>query len=159
MENDQTDPRPGYTVLGMLAGAGVGLLTGALAFALLLPPPTNTLTIASTYTLIGLAPLAAGTLTVGLTALRFIKRRRISPFTAVLLVFALSLGLAILVAAISTAFGVNFFLALFGFGVPVMWCMTVAAILLPWLSRHRAISIAALATLAAMSIFGLISLT
>lgn len=159
MDNDRTDPRPRYTVLGLFAGAGVGLLTGALAFALLLPPPTNTFALASTYALTGLGPLTAGTLIVGLATLGFIRRRYVGSFATGILVFALSLGLAILVAAIATAFGINFFLAVLGFGIPIIWCMTVAVMLLPWLSRHRTISVAALAAVAAMSIFGLVNLT
>lgn len=156
VNSERVDPR--YTVLGMLAGAGVGLLTGALFFALLLPPPTNTFEIVTRYTLLGLVPLAAGVLIVGLTVLRVIKRRRFHPFTAALTVFALSLGLAIVVAAIATAFGINFFLALTGFGIPVIWCMTIAVMLLPWLSRHRTASLASLVGLAAACIAGLFNL-
>jgi hypothetical protein len=156
MNTQKVDPR--YTVLGMLAGAGVGLLAGALFFALLLPPPSNTFKIVTTYTLIGLIPLAAGVLVVGLGVLRIIKRRRLHPFTAALIVFALSLGIALVVSAIATAFGINFFLALVGFGVPVIWCMTIAAILLPWLSRHRTASVASLVAVAAVCIAGLFDL-
>ncbi|MFE4468701.1 hypothetical protein ACFRFH_07770 [Leifsonia sp. NPDC056824] len=145
---------PRYTALGMFAGAGVGLLTGALFFALLLPSP-DAFRIVSTYTLMGVGPLAAGTLVVGLIILRVLRDRRLHPFSAGVAIFVLSLGIAVLVAAVAPAFGGNFFLALIGFGIPIIWCMTVAAMLLPWLSRHRAVSVASLASLGAVSIAGL----
>jgi len=153
VSSEKADPH--YTLLGMVAGAGVGLLTGALFFALLLPPPTDILRIVSTYTLMGLGPLSAGTLAVGLIVLRVLNRRRAHPFTAAMIVFALSLGLAIIVAVIAGAFGNNIFLALVVFGIPIIWCMTVAVILLPWLSRHHVVSAASLASLVAVSIAGL----
>lgn len=156
MNSETSGPR--YTVLGMSAGAGGGLLTGALVFALVLPPPTDVLRIVSTYTLMGLGPLGAGTVLVGLIALRILNRRRAHPSSAAMVVFALSLGLAVIVAAIAAAFGLDFFLALVGFGIPIIWCMTVAAILLPWLSRHRTASLASLASVLATSVAGLFNL-
>lgn len=153
MNSESAGPR--YTVLGMFAGAGVGLLTGVLFFAFLLPSPTNFVRTVSVYTLMGVGPLAAGTLVVGLIILRVLRGRRLHPFTAAVTIFVISLGIAVLVAAVAAAFGVNFFLALIGFGLPIIWCMTVAAILLSWLSRHRAASVASLASVAATSFAGL----
>lgn len=138
----------------MFAGAGVGLLSGAFLYALSFP--ADVIAIASRSILVALAPLAIGTIVVGLPTLFVLRRHCTHPLVAVVAVGALAFGVGSLSAVVvAVFFGNNVFLAFLTLGLPVVWCMTVAAALLPWLSSHRGASVAALVLVGAASLVGL----
>jgi hypothetical protein len=98
-------------------------------------------------------------LLVGLVTIRVFNRRNVPPFSAALMVFTISVGIVLLTATVFAVFGANFFIVLMAIGVPIIWCMTASGILLPWLSRHRRVSIASLAGLVAVCSAGLFNLS
>ncbi len=147
-----------YTYLGMLAGAGSALVIGSLYYASLVSAPSRLFEIASRYTLIGLVPVVAGSLVIGVGALRLLNKVNVDALGAAAATFGLSMAVAFVTALVGREFGLPFGLGLLTLGVPIIWCMTLSGVLLAPLSRHRNVSVTLLAGVGAVSVAGALAL-
>lgn len=143
-----------YSYLALLAGGGLGLITGALVFASLVTDWPDVLAVASRYSLLGLGPLVVGSLILGIPAMRFLNRRQVDGLYAALFTAGLSIAIALLVTMVAAVIGIPFGIGLVSLGVPVIWTMVASGALLATLSAKRTVSIIALCLVVAMSAFG-----
>ncbi|GAB3615805.1 hypothetical protein GCM10027416_03620 [Okibacterium endophyticum] len=153
-----TPTRRTYSFLACAAGGALGLLTGALAYSALIPGP-DFLSLAARTILFGVAPLLIGLLAIGLPLIFRFNRHNTNTPTAILITVGSSIALAVVAGIVTELFGISpFYNGFLLFGLPTIWCMTAAALLLKPLTSHPALSWLILGSTALFCIVGAFTL-
>ncbi|KHK96057.1 hypothetical protein LK09_17085 [Microbacterium mangrovi] len=147
---------PHITILGILAGAGVGLLAGAAVLGIATSGGSTVLGAVNAlgYLLAGYLVLLPTTLAVGVPVLRRTRRHSASPRATLLVVGLAGLGLAVVasvVAGLLTYEMWPWFLAL----IPAtIWCLAPALLFSQVLSRHPRVAVCLVALVGVLAGLG-----